>query len=60
MLPADTPQEVYLLYGACQMGSAVSFIVQKTPNDMICKAINDFPTQYFFVSNDDFSLDMEA
>ncbi|MDE6750663.1 MAG: acyl--CoA ligase [Lachnospiraceae bacterium] len=59
MFPADTPHEVYLLYGACQAGSAVSFIVQKTPNDTICKAINDFPTKYYFVSNDDFSLDME-
>lgn len=59
MLPADTPHEVYLLYGACQAGSAVSFIVQKTPIDAICKSINDLPTEYFFVSNDDFSLDME-
>lgn len=59
MLPADTPHEIYLLYGACQAGSAVSFIVQKTPNDTICKTINELPTEYFFVSNDDFSIEME-
>lgn len=59
MLPADTPHELYLLYGACQAGSAVSFIVQKTPNATICKTINNLPTEYFFVSNDDFSLDLE-
>lgn len=59
MLPADTPHEIYLLYGACQAGSAVSFVVQATPKDAICKTINELPTEYFFVSNDDFSLDME-
>lgn len=59
MLPADTPHELYLLYGACQAGSAVSFMVQKTPNDTICKNINELPTEYFFISNDDFSIKME-
>lgn len=59
MLPADTPHEIYLLYGACQAGSAVSFIVQATPNDTICKTINELPAEYFFVSNDDFSLNIE-
>lgn len=59
MLPSDTAHEVYLLYGACSAGSAVSFIVQQTPLDVICQTINTLPTDYFFVSNGDFTLEME-
>ncbi len=59
MLPSDLPYENYLLYGACSSGSAVSFIVQGTPLKTLAKMINDLPTDYFFVSNDDFNLEME-
>lgn len=59
MLPADIPHEVYLLYGACQAGSAVSFMIPEAPYGEICKTINDLSADYFFVSNDSFSSDME-
>ena len=60
MLPSDTAHEVYLLYGACSAGGAVSFIVQQTPLDVICQTINTFCADYFFVSNDDFTSEMET
>ena len=59
MLPTELPHENYLLYGACEAGSAVSFIVQQTPIDALIKKINALPTEYFFVSNDDFTLEIE-
>ena len=59
MLPSDTAHEVYLLYGACSSGSAVSFTIPNTPINTLCSTINNLPTDYFFVSNDYFTLEME-
>ncbi len=59
MLPSNLPHELYLLYGAGQAGSAVSFVVQGTPIESLCNSINALPTEFFFISNDDFTLELE-
>lgn len=59
MLPAKTVHEVLLLYAVSKIGAAISTYPNVMIVEDICKSINEFNTEYFFIFDEYLTPEME-